>query len=179
MRNSGLHMLRVQGARPDIRARSPSGVHSRAVITAVLLGGVVAGTIDIGAACLINHRSVPFVLHSIAGGVLAERSFAGGAPTAMLGLLLQEAMGILIAAIYVLASEHLAALRRRWVLCGLCYGAVIFVVMNYVVVPLSTWHVVPHFSAWTLTGNLAAMFLFGLIVAYFARRPVGTRPGAA
>jgi len=172
MRNSGLHMLRDQSARPNIRARSPSRVHSRAVIGAVLLGGVV------GAACLINGRSVPFILRSIAGGVLGERSFTGGAPTAMLGLLLQEVMGILIAAIYVLASEPLAALRRRWVLWGLCYGAVIFVVMNYVVVPLSAWNVVPHFSAWTLAGNLAAMFLFGLIVAYFAKRPVGTRPGA-
>jgi hypothetical protein len=148
--------------------------NSRALITASLAGGVIAGTIDIGAACLINGRSVPFILHAIAGGLLAQRSFAGGAATALLGGLLQEAMGILIATIYVVAGEWLPALRRRWVRFGLAYGVVIFLVMNYVVVPLSAWRRFPHFSPTKLAANLAAMLLFGLIVAYFASR---RRPG--
>jgi hypothetical protein len=46
----------------------------RAAIVATLLGGLVAGTIDIGAACLINWRSVPFILHAIAGGLRIGRS---------------------------------------------------------------------------------------------------------
>src|ERR1700680_5290310 len=129
---------------------------SRAFVKAALWGGVGAGTIDIGAACLINDRSIPFILHSIAGGLLAERSFAGGAWTAILGLILQESMGILIAAIYVAASRFLPALTRRWALSGLLYGAGIFVVMNYVVVPLSAWRAIPTFSASTLAVNLAA-----------------------
>jgi hypothetical protein len=67
----------------------------------ILLGGVVAASIDILVACLLSHRSVPFILHSIAGGLLGQRAYAGGAATALLGLLLQEVMGIIIAAIYV------------------------------------------------------------------------------
>jgi hypothetical protein len=144
--------------------------NARALLTASLAGGIVAGTIDIGAACLINGRSVAFILHAIAGGLLAQRSFAGGAATAVLGAALQEGMGILIAAIYVAAGEWLPALRRRWVAFGLAYGVGIFVVMNYVVVPLSAWRRFPHFSAAKFAANLAAMLLFGLIVAYFARR---------
>jgi uncharacterized membrane protein YagU involved in acid resistance len=142
----------------------------RALITATLAGGIVAGTIDIGAACLINGRSVPFILHAIAGGLLADRSFAGGTATAVLGAVLQEAMGILIAAIYVAAGEWLPALRRRWLGFGLAYGVVIFFVMNYVVVPLSAWRRYPHFSTAKFAANLAAMLLFGLIVAWFAGR---------
>jgi hypothetical protein len=145
--------------------------NARTLVTASLAGGIIAGTIDIGAACLINGRSIPFILHAIAGGLLADRSFAGGAATAVLGAALQGAMGILIAAIYVLAGLWLPALRRRWVACGLAYGVVIFLVMNYVVVPLSAWQRFPHFSAAKLAANLAAMLLFGLIVAFFARRP--------
>ncbi len=38
-------------------------------LAAILLGGMIAATIDIGAACLINDRSVPFILHTIAGGI--------------------------------------------------------------------------------------------------------------
>jgi len=139
-------------------------------IRPALLGGLVAGTIDIGAACLINSRSVPFILHAVAGGLLAEQSFKGGAPTAVLGLVLQLAMGILIAAIYVVAAQFLPTLNRRWLTWGLIYGVVIFFVMNYVVVPLSAWHRVPNFSARQFVANLVAMLIFGLIVAFFSSR---------
>jgi uncharacterized membrane protein YagU involved in acid resistance len=143
---------------------------TQGTLAAILLGGIVAGTIDIGAACLISGRSLTFILHTIAGGLLAKRAYSGGTETALLGLLLQEVMGIIIAAIYVIAAGALAVLRRRWLLMGLAYGVVIFLVMNYVVLPLSAWQVVPHFTTQKFLENMAAMLLFGLIVAYFARR---------
>jgi hypothetical protein len=139
------------------------------IIRAILVGGLIAGTIDVGAACLINGRSIPFVLRTIAGGLLGARTYAGGWQTASLGLVLQEVMALLIAAFYVLAASGLSDLRRRWIAGGLLYGLVIFVVMNYLVLPLSAWKVTPHFSAWKLVANVAAMLLFGLIVAVFAR----------
>ena len=79
-------------------------------------------------------------------------------------------MGILIAASNVAAAQLLPVLRRRWLAGGLLYGVVIFAVMNYVVVPLSAWKHHAHFSATKFLMNMAAMLLFGLIVAYFARR---------
>ena len=146
------------------------GSRSRVALTAILLGGIVAGTIDIGAACLINGHGVTFILHTIAGGLLAKQSYSGGTPTALLGLALQELMGVLIAAIYAGAATLLPALRRHWLVGGLAYGVVIFFVMNYVVVPLSAWKHRPHFSAYTFAANMAAMVLFGLIVAWVVSR---------
>jgi hypothetical protein len=143
------------------------------IVRAALLGGVVAGTIDVGAACIISGRSVPFILHVIAGGLLAGRSFSGGVPTAILGLVLQELMGILIAGTFVVAAQFLPILNRRWITWGLIYGVVIFFVMNYVVVPLSAWHRTPNFSVQQFAANLAAMLLFGLIVAFFSSRAGG------
>jgi uncharacterized membrane protein YagU involved in acid resistance len=143
---------------------------SRGTLAAILLGGIVAATIDIGAACLISGRSLTFILHTIAGGLLAKRAYSGGTETALLGLLLQEVMGIIIAAIYVIAAGALPVLRRRWLAMGLAYGVGIFFVMNYVVLPLSAWKVVPHFTTQKFLENMAAMLLFGLIVAFFARR---------
>jgi hypothetical protein len=139
-------------------------------LIAALAGGMIAATIDIGAARLINGHSIPFILQTIAGGLLAQQSFAGGTRTVILGAVLQELMGILIAAVYLGASFLRPALLRRWFAYGLAYGVVIFAVMNYVVLPLSAWHVVPHFSFVRLVGNLLAMLLFGVIVAYFASR---------
>jgi hypothetical protein len=146
------------------------GSRSRVTLSAILLGGIVAGTIDIGAACLINGHDVVFILQTIAGGLLGRRAHSGGVPTALLGLALQELMGILIAAIYAMAAVILPLLRRRWLAGGLAYGVVIFFVMNYVVVPLSAWKHHPHFSAYSFAANMAAMLLFGLIVAWFVSR---------
>ena len=143
---------------------------SRSALTAILLGGIIAATIDIFAASLISGKDVIYILHIVAGGVLGRRSLSGGMPTALLGLLLQELMGLIIAAIYVAAAGMLPLLKRRWLACGLLYGVVIFVVLNYVVVPLSAWKHWPQFSAATFLENLAAMLLFGVIVAFFARR---------
>lgn len=143
---------------------------SRGFVVAALAGGIIAGTIDIAAACLINGRSVPSILHSIAGGLLGEQSFAGGMRTAILGALLQEAMGIVIATVFVSATRVLPALQSYWIRAGLVYGVIIFFVMNYVVVPLSAWHALRHFSVRDFVANLLAMLLFGVIVAYFAHR---------
>ena len=145
----------------------------------VLLGGILAATIDLGAACLISGRSLQAILHTIAGGLLGEASFRGGAATALLGALLQELMGILIAAMYVSSARYWRALARRWLLGGLAYGVVVFVVMNYVVVPLSAWHRLPQFSPRPFWENLAAMLLFGVIVASFARGLTPARRGSA
>jgi hypothetical protein len=147
----------------------------REAFVAILLGGIVAGTVDIGAACLISGRNLPFILHAIAGGVLAQASFDGGTRTAILGAILQEVMGVIIAAIYVIAARFAPILERRWIAAGVAYGVGIFFVMNYVVVPLSAWKAAPHFSPSGFAKNMLAMLLFGLIVAFFAHRAADRR----
>ena|SRR6266568_540882 len=139
-------------------------------LAAILLGGFIAGTIDVGAAALINMASPILILHFIAGGLLGKTALAGGAPVALLGLVLQWAMSLIIAAVYVVASGWLPILRRLWIVGGLAYGAVIFFVMNYVVVPLSAWAKWPDFTAEKFAENMFAMLLFGLIVSFFDRR---------
>jgi hypothetical protein len=146
----------------------------RSDLTAILLGGFVAGTVDVGAAALINLLSPIRILQFIAGGLLGKAALSGGIPVALLGLVLQWLMAMIIAAVYVLAASWLPVLGRRWIAFGLAYGVVVFFVMNYVVVPLSAWARWPHFTPYSFTANMAAMLLFGLIVAFFAR----TRPAA-
>jgi uncharacterized membrane protein YagU involved in acid resistance len=136
---------------------------------AIVVAGFVAGTLDVGAAALINLVSPVRILHFIAGGLLGRQALAGGAPVALLGLVLQWAMSLIIAAVYVIASRRLPTMRRFWAVGGFCYGVAIFFVMNYVVVPLSAWARWPHFTAGQFAANMVAMLAFGLIVAFFAR----------
>ncbi len=154
---------------PTIAARHESGTRRR-VALAILVGGLVAGTLDIGAAALISMNHPFFIMRIIAGGLQGKAALAGGAASAWLGLFLQWGMGLLIAAIFVFAALRLRWLTRRWVLAGLAYGVVIFLVMNYVVVALSAWgHVVQFKTIGSFVLNLLAMLVFGLIVSFAAR----------
>jgi hypothetical protein len=151
---------------------------ARSTTGTVILAGLIAGTIDIGAASLIGRLAPAVILRAIASGLLGARSFDGGIATALLGLLLQWAMAILIAVIYLAVTSPLPALRRRWPITGVIAGIVIFLVMNYVVVPLSA---APFRPPMTLRGlltaftphqffaNLLAMIVFGLLISYFLR----------
>src|SRR6202000_1215351 len=102
--------------------------------------GIVAGTVDIGAASLISGYDPLFISRFIAGGLLGKASLSGGAQTVALGVALQWAMSMVIAAIYILASRVLPVLRSQWPAMGILYGVPVYCVMTYVVVPLSAWH---------------------------------------
>jgi uncharacterized membrane protein YagU involved in acid resistance len=146
-----------------------SSPQPRSAIANILAGGLVAGTVDLGAAALLNWVSPVFIARYVAIGVLGRQSLDMGTPSALLGVVLQWLMSILIAAIYAVGTRQLPRLRSRWVLGGLAYGIVVFFVMNYVVLPLSRVGHIAHFTPATFVENLLAMELFGLIVAYFLR----------
>ena len=142
-------------------------------LSAILLGGLVAGTIDIGAASLINWISPIIILQAIASGVLGRQSFADGPRAAVLGLLLQWGMGLLIAAIYVAAAWRLEWMTRMWVKAGFAYGVIIYAVMNYIVVPISAarpgWNFAIKLRLPQNAEDMVAMIVFGLIIAFATR----------
>lgn len=142
----------------------------RATLNAILLGGLIAGTVDIFAASLISLLSPLLIMRFIAAGLLGPGVIKGGLDISLIGLLLQWLMGLIIATIYVVVAGRLAWMRRDWRLSGLAYGVVVYFVMTYVVLPLSALH---HWTPFELKGfllNMVAMLVFGLIVAWFARR---------
>ena len=150
-------------------------------VQAILVGGLVAGTVDIGAAALINRVSPVLIAHYIASGMLGKASFSQGAPAAYLGVILQWAMSVLIAAIYWSVTARMPRLRAGWWLGGLLAGAVIYLVMNFLVMPFSAApvtlrQVIAHLTLAKGAENLAAMIVFGWIVAFSARY-LGRRAG--
>ena len=145
-----------------------------AIAAAILFGGLIAGTLDIGAATAMSGKDPGFICQFIASGLIGKQAaFGGGTGTIVLGLLLQWAMSLVIAAIFVLAALRLPVLRRLWFVAGLAYGVGVFFVMEWVVVPLSAVGRAPHFTAESFAKNLAAMMVFGLIIAGCARWRMG------
>jgi hypothetical protein len=136
-------------------------------IPAILVGGLVAGTLD---ASLAFQAVGPRMPQGIASGLLGPRSFQGGAATWILGLLLHFFIALSMAAIYFAASRTLPFLKEYPLICGLFYGMALYLVMNLVVVPLSAIHARgPMARVDLIHGLVVHMVLIALPIAYSVR----------
>ncbi|HJY81944.1 MAG TPA: hypothetical protein VKK81_12785 [Candidatus Binatia bacterium] len=108
-------------------------------------------------------------MQSIAAGLLGKDAFSGGASTALLGAFLHLIIACGIAAVYYLACLVWPALVKRPFIYGAIYGAIVYLVMNHVVVPLSRATPVPFSPAWFLDNLIGHMLLVGPPVAFVAR----------
>src|SRR6185436_181096 len=111
-------------------------------ISRIFLGGFVVGTLDISYAMLfwwLRARVSPMrILQIVTAGVLGrEAARAGGIRTALLGAALHFFIALVIVLVYASESRMMPMLIHRPILCGTVYGVLVYVVMNYVVVPLS------------------------------------------
>jgi hypothetical protein len=110
-------------------------------------------------------------MQSIATGVLGPEAFEGGAGSAVLGVVLHFFILIVAAALYYAASRKFDLLTRQAVGSGLLYGVAIYVVMNFVVVPLSATAYRPTLTLGSVALNLGVhMILVGLPIALMVRR---------
>jgi len=140
----------------------------------ILLAGLIAGTLDITAACITAtlRGGTPLrVLRYVAGGLLGPNAFNGGLGTAALGLGLHFLIATSWAAIYYAASRRLKVLIERPILCGLLYGIVpVWCVMNLVVIPLSALPKPTFTLSGVLIGAAILMACIGLPIALVVRR---------
>jgi hypothetical protein len=156
---------------------------SRSWLSWLCVAALVAGSCDIAFATGYSYARAGVapsrVLKFVASGALGPAALQGGAGMAALGLGFHYFNAFLITAIFFAAAAWRPALVRRPLPVGLLYGVVIYLVMNFVVIPLS--RIGPRSGRATLTvvsELLVHMFLIGLPMALAARRAFGDRqPG--
>jgi hypothetical protein len=143
---------------------------------AIVSGGLIAGALDITYAFIawgLLGAAPMRISQSVAAGLIGpQAAVSGGVPTGVLGLFLHFTIAIIMAAVYYGAATRMRVLVKRPVACGLTYGFALYLVMNFVVMPLSaigafggtgpTW--IP------VTGILVHMFFVGLPIALMTRR---------
>jgi len=142
-------------------------------VRAAVVGGTVAGLLDLAGAIAVYWPASPAaILRSIAAGLVGPATArAGGAGVAALGLAAHFTIALGTAAVFVAASRRAPILVGRPWISGPVYGAVVFLVMNYAVIPWSAIGRAP--GPWTTTTWLVlAVHLFGvgLPIALAARR---------
>jgi len=135
---------------------------------AILVGGLIAGTLDLACAFITFGPEVP---EAIAGGLLGRQAFQGGAAIYALGVALHFFIAISAATVYYATSRKLEFLKEHALVCGLFFGMAFYLVMNLIVLPLSALHARGPFQLRDLIqGLLVHMFLIGLPISLSVRR---------
>lgn len=133
-------------------------------LRATLIGGSVAGTLDILFAigvAIANGRTATWLLQTVATGVLGRSAYEGGAATAALGLAAHFVLSFGWAALFVATAARRPRLLGRPYVTGLVFGLVVFLAMRLLLLPLSAFpYPVSVFSKAAGLDLLSHVFLF-------------------
>jgi hypothetical protein len=154
-------------------AMNGSTTRSGRALPAIFWGGLLCGVLDISSAFVAyGFRGVkPIrILQSVASGLLGPAAFKGGVETAVLGAGLHSLVAFTAATVFYLASRKIAWLTQRPVVAGFLYGEVVYVFMNFIVIPLSLAHRAPFSIASLVTGPVGHLFFVGLPISLAVRR---------
>ncbi len=149
-------------------------IAARPSLIQVIAGaGLLVGTLDILDAIVfygLRGVSATRILQGIAFGLIGRTAFTQGVRSAALGLLLHFFIATTWAAIYLLASRRLPLSRHPWI-SGTLYGITVYIIMNYVVLPLSHVGLRPLPPLIPLINGVGALIVcIGLPLAFIARR---------
>jgi hypothetical protein len=137
-------------------------------LLAIGLGGLVAGILDLLQACIQLGWDIPLY---ISAGLLGRWAVHGGVALWVLGVLLHFFIAFSWATVYYGASRRLGFLKEHWLICGLYYGITVYLVMDFIVLPLSGLHGTGPFSLHDLlVGIPQKMIVVGLPIAFSVSR---------
>ena len=152
-------------------------------LSAVLLGGSIAGALDIIFAisfAAYNGATPVRLLQTVASGLLGTAAFTGGVPVAVLGLVLHFVMSFLWAGAFLLLAKLVPALTRYPLVSGIVFGVFVFLAMRLIVLPLSAFPYPVAFKPLaTALDLLSHTLLFGVPIAWAIQKAVLTVPAKA
>lgn len=143
---------------------------------ALVTGGLIVGILDILDAFVFFYLRSGVrparILQSISAGLLGRQAaVAGGLSTAALGLALHFVIAFAVVGMLYVGARQLPDLVRRPFVTGPIYGVIVYIVMNYVVIPLSAaggGSGLPPAPV-LINGLLIHIFGVGIPAAYFVR----------
>jgi hypothetical protein len=140
---------------------------------AMCAGGLVSGSLDIGAALTVYglFGVTPIrLLQGIARGLIGVRAYEEGWASASLGLCLHFIIAFTATAVYVFASRWIPPLLYEPYLSGALYAVAVYCFMQCIVVPLSAARKAPFSFRMTLVGLAIHVFCVGLPISLISRR---------
>jgi hypothetical protein len=152
-----------------------SGVQrGQSLLTAIVLTGLLAGTLDATAATVnfwIHGGTGPGkIWRYVASAALGPSVRTGGTGIVLLGLLFHYIVAFSFTVFYFVIYPKIPVLSTSIAVSGLLYGVFAWLVMNLAVVPLSRIGKFPSTLESVITNMLILMVAIGLPIAWMAGR---------
>lgn len=146
-----------------------------------LTAGLIAGALDITAACIhayIKNETPPMqVLKGVASGAFDPKTFPNASLLAVCGLLIHFFIAISFTFFFFLLAKQMPSLVRYPILTGILYGIFVWSAMRFIILPyLSRLNPKPIVGKEALTNAAIAagiiVLCVGLPVVFLAQRYV-------
>jgi hypothetical protein len=135
---------------------------------AIFWAGSICGILD-GISALVVFGALGIkpvrLFQGIASALLGPKSFQGGASTVALGVCLHFLIAYCAATVYYAASLRIPLLIDRALLCGVAFGIVVHLVMQFAVIPLSAIGPRPFVLRTFIIGLIVHMIVVGPSIA--------------
>lgn len=145
-----------------------SGRSLRAIAAVVVPAGLACAVADIayviGLVWLAGGSAIR-MLQGIAFSVLGRATYDGGVATVLLGLALHTAVALGAATLFHVAYRALPIVRARWLVSGVVFGALFYLLMQLVVLPLTRLPPRPFPPSNWGPVFLAHLFVVGPVIA--------------
>ena len=142
-------------------------------LIAALVTGIAAAAIEMIFVLPIQAslgNSPGIVFQSIASGTMGKTAYIGGTPAVLLGIFYHVLISVVAAGAYIAAATRLPFLYSRPLVGGLLCAIVAYVVMNWIVVPMSALGYKPTTNPTMMALSFAIHVIgFGWPIAYIAR----------
>jgi uncharacterized membrane protein len=143
--------------------------------TAILASGLIVGTFDAVAASVFSYgfsgASPDRVFRYVASGIFGKDALTGGMSVAVWGLFFHYIVATGWTALFYFLYPKIKVLSSSKYMAGIAYGLFIWLMMNFVVVPLS--NVPPsvfHFTVRTAVMIMIHMFIIGVPISYMVNK---------
>lgn len=143
-------------------------------VKAILFSGLVIGIADGVAAVstnfLMKHVSADRVFKFVASGVFGLKAFAGHHEMVVAGLIFHFFIALVFTAFFFIISNFYKSLLNNVLLSGSGYGCGIWLVMNFIVIPLSNTPSLPFQADTVVVGILVHVFVIGVPIVWLAKQ---------
>jgi hypothetical protein len=170
--NFGEMILGIQlgGDLMSAAASTTLSAYKPIALAPILWGGLTAGALDLTAAFVtwgVKGVSPIRIAQSIASGLLGRAAYEGRLGTAALGIALHFFIAFSATIVFYAASRKLAFLTQHPVRWGFLYGITVYMVMYWIVIPLSAIPKSqrPPSLSGTVIAILTHMFCVGLPIS--------------
>jgi uncharacterized membrane protein YagU involved in acid resistance len=139
-------------------------------IAVALLAGLTAAALTLACVLPLQYyfAGMPpeVVFQGVASAAMGKSALTSGAPAVWLGVAFHMVISIIAATTFVLAIDLWPQLLRRPIINGLLYGITVFLVMTFVIVPMSAIGFIRFHSVFAPLLSLAVhMIAFGLPIS--------------